>query len=403
MTEIIKILIVDDIEETRKNLRKIFHFESRFDVVGEAKNGYEAIDMACKYKPDIILMDINMPELDGIQATERINQKCPNSSVIVTSVQGENEYLRRAMLAGAKEYLIKPFSPDEINQTIIQVYDRNKQRTKQVYAHQVLEQGLVESPKVISLISGKGGVGKSVIAVNLAAGLKRLHKKVVIVDLDLMFGDIAVLFNLKVKETIYHVAQEIERLDSETILPYLLETREGIKVLAAPVRPEQSETITGKHIEKILRMLKETHDYVIVDTPSLLSDPVLALDQSDFILLVNTLNISALKHNKTIFELLSSLQFHTDRIRVLVNRADLDTGIKPSDIKTALGLEPYRLLPEDRYIDLSVNQGEALFNMKPNSKWVKQIEKLIQQIIAEDERKKSNTWISKFRITRKQR
>ncbi len=156
MVDIIKVLIVDDIEETRKNLRKVLSFEERFDVVGEAENGFQAIDMACKYKPDIILMDINMPDLDGIQATERINSKCPNASVIVTSVQGENEYLKRAMLAGAKEYLIKPFSPDEINQTIINVFERNKQRTSQVYAHQVLEKGLVESPKVISLISGKG-------------------------------------------------------------------------------------------------------------------------------------------------------------------------------------------------------------------------------------------------------
>jgi len=396
MVEPIKVLIVDDVEETRKNLRKILSFEDRMDVVGEAENGYQAIDKACQYKPDIILMDINMPDLDGIQATERISMKCPNTSVIVVSVQGENDYLRRAMLAGAKEYLIKPFSPDELNQTIIHVHERNKQRTNQVYAHQVLEQGFVESPKVISMISGKGGVGKSTIAVNLAVSLKKFHKKVVVVDLDLMFGDIATLFNVKVKETIYHVVQEMERLDSETILPYLSETAYGVNILPAPIRPEQGEMVTGKHVEKIIRLLKETHDYIIVDTPAFLSDPVLALDQSDFILLINTLHVPVLRHNKTILDVMNSLHFPIDRVRTIINRSDLDTGVRVKDVKMALGMEPYRLLPEDKYVNISINQGEPLFEVKPNSKWSRQLQKLAKQILAEDDRKTSESWFNRL-------
>lgn len=400
MGDMIRVLIVDDIEETRINLRKILAFESRIDVVGEANNGYQAIDMACKYKPDIILMDINMPELDGIQATERIGLRCPNSSVIVISVQGEKEYLKRAMLAGAKEFLIKPFSPDEVNQTIVNVIEWNKQKNTQVYAHQVLEQGYVQTPKIITVFSGKGGVGKSTIAANIAVGLNKLHKKVAIVDLDLMFGDISALFNLKVKETIYHVVQEIERLDADSLLPYLLETKSGIRILSAPVKPEQGEIITGKHVEKILRLLKESHDYIIVDTPSLLSDPVLAFEQSDFTLLVNTLNIPVLRHNKTILDVMNSLNYPTESVRIIINRADLETGVKPKDVKTALGIEPYRMLPEDKNIDLSINRGEPLLEMKPKSKWAKQMNKLVRQIIAEDERKKSNLWSSRFRFSR---
>ena len=401
MTEWIRVLIVDDIEETRTNIRKALSFESRIDVVGEAENGFQAIDMACKYKPDIILMDINMPDLDGIQATERISLKCPTASVIVISVQGEQDYLRKAMLAGAKEFLIKPFSPDELIQAVVTVYDKNKQRSVQVYAHQVLEQGYVKSPKIITVFSGKGGVGKSLISANLAAGLNALNKKVVVLDLDLMFGDVAAMFNLKVKETIYHVVQEIDKLDAESLLPYLLETKSGVRVLAAPLRPEQSEIITGKHVEKILRLLKETHDYVIVDTPAQLTDPVLALDQSNLTLLVNTLNVPVLRHNRTVLEVMDTLNYPTDRVRLIINRADLDTGVKPKDIKTALGMEPYILLPEDKYADLSINRGEPLVEMKPNSKWAKQMTKLIEMVFSEDERKKSESWLSRFSWRRK--
>ncbi|OEF99514.1 hypothetical protein BHF71_08835 [Vulcanibacillus modesticaldus] len=401
MSDLIRVLIVDDNEDMRGNIRKILSFESRIDVVGEAADGYQAIDMAAKYKPDIVLMDINMPGLDGISATERISLKCPYTSVIVISVQGENEYLKRAMLAGAKEYLIKPFSPEDINQTILNVYERNKERTTEVYAHKVLEQGYVQAPKVITVFSGKGGVGKSLIATNLAVGLAKLHKKVVIVDLDLMFGDVASLFNLKIKETIYHLVQEIERLDSESILSYLVETSSKVRVLAAPIRPEQSEMITGVHVEKIIRLLKETHDYVIVDTPSQLTDPVLTLEQSDFILLVNTLSVPVLRHNKNFLEILKSLSVPTERVRIIINRATLDTGVKIKDVKTALGMELYCLLPEERFVDLSINTGEPLLEMKASSRWSKEMNKLVQQIIAEDERAKSESWIKRFRLGRK--
>lgn len=400
--DLIKVLIVDDIEETRVNLRKALAFEDRIDIVGEATDGYQAIDLACKYKPDIILMDINMPEMDGIQATERIALKCPTSSVIMVSVQGEKEYLKRAMLAGAKEFLIKPFSPDEVNQTIINVYELDKQRNTQVYAHQMVDKGFVESSKVITLFSGKGGVGKSLIAVNLAVALARNQKKVVIVDLDLMFGDIASLFNIRPKETIYHVVQEIDRLDGESIRPFLTEAAEGVMVLSAPVRPEHSEIITGKHVEKILRLLRESFDYIIVDTPAFLTDPVLALDSSDLIFLVNTLNVPVLKHNKTVLELMGSLNFPIKNIRLLLNRSDLDTGIMPKDVKIALGMEPYRILPEDSSVELSINRGEPLVQLKQNGKWSRQIEKLAEQIIAENGRAAGRKFFKPF-ITRRKK
>ncbi|WP_339060538.1 P-loop NTPase [Tepidibacillus marianensis] len=254
---------------------------------------------------------------------------------------------------------------------------------------------MFKAPRLLQSLVVRG-VGKSLISANLAAGLNQLNKKVVVLDLDLMFGDIAAMFNLKVKETIYHVVQEIDKLDAESLLPYLLETKTGVRVLAAPLRPEQSEIITGKHVEKILRLLKETHDYVIVDTPAQLTDPVLALDQSNITLLINTLNVPVLRHNRTILEVMDTLNYPTDRVRLIINRADLDTGVKPKDIKAALGMEPYILLPEDKYADLSINRGEPLVEMKPGSKWAKQMSKLIDMVLAEDERKKSESWLSRF-------
>lgn len=118
----IRLLIVDDLVETRENLRKLLYFESDIRVVGAATNGEEAVQLAVELNPDVILMDMILPGLDGIRATEIISQQVPTAQVIMMSVHGETDYLRRAMLAGAKEFLIKPFSSDELMTSIRRVY-----------------------------------------------------------------------------------------------------------------------------------------------------------------------------------------------------------------------------------------------------------------------------------------
>ena len=122
MADLIKVLIVDDIPSTLDNLQKLLSFEPDIQVVGTAPNGKEGVEQARKLGPDIVLMDVNMPIVDGIQATEILAQEVPNAPVIIMSVQGERDYLRRAMQSGAREFLIKPFSGDELIASIRRVY-----------------------------------------------------------------------------------------------------------------------------------------------------------------------------------------------------------------------------------------------------------------------------------------
>src|SRR5919197_1401499 len=128
MADQIRVLIVDDIPETRDHLTKLLGFESDIEVVGAAASGAEAIDLAGKLKPDVILMDINMPDMDGIAATEQLAARAPTSAVVMMSVQGEADYLRRSMLAGAREVLVKPFSSDELTASIRQVHARERDK-----------------------------------------------------------------------------------------------------------------------------------------------------------------------------------------------------------------------------------------------------------------------------------
>src|ERR1043166_8306126 len=112
--EKIRVMIVDDVSETRENVRKLLQFESDVEVVGVARTGKEAIQVSQDLQPDVVLMDINMPDMDGISATEAIRAKQPAVQVVILSVQGDQNYMRRAMLAGARDFLTKPPMGDEL-------------------------------------------------------------------------------------------------------------------------------------------------------------------------------------------------------------------------------------------------------------------------------------------------
>src|SRR5690348_1343533 len=174
----IRILIVDDIPSTLENLQKLLSFEDDIEVCGTAADGRRAIEEARRLQPDIILMDVNMPQMDGIQATELLAQEVPGSPVIIMSVQGERDYIRRAMQAGAREFLIKPFSGDELIASIRRVHQLEQKKGTYLTRTAVASpseaapaQARTQRGEVFLVISGKGGVGKSIIASNLAVAL----------------------------------------------------------------------------------------------------------------------------------------------------------------------------------------------------------------------------------------
>ena len=164
MSEKIRVAIVDDLVETRENVRKLLQFEQDIEVVGQAGTGQEAIDLAQEMKPDVMLMDINMPGIDGISASQRINDLVPRTQVIIMSVQSDSDYLRRAMLAGAKDFLTKPFGGDQLVAAIHRVYTRRPTYTTapaQTSGDQSASQGeaVVDNGKVVVVFSPKGGSG----------------------------------------------------------------------------------------------------------------------------------------------------------------------------------------------------------------------------------------------------
>ncbi|NPV27633.1 MAG: response regulator [Firmicutes bacterium] len=373
----IKVLIADDIDETRENIKRLLYFEPDLAVVGEARNGEEAVKQAEKLRPDIILMDINMPVLDGIGATEIISLRVPTASIIVISVQGEQEYLKKAMMAGAREYLIKPFSSDELADTIRKVYELERRRKLQQATHRALDQATRPKPQVVTVFSTKGGVGKTTLVTNLALSLQReVNTRVVVVDLDLQFGDVAVMLNVMPRRTITDLLQEFHLLDAELMENYLVE-EQGVKILAAPNRPEYAELISPGQVEKILGVLKETYDFILIDTPAAFNETTLtALDAADQILMVAALDLPTIKNVKLSMEVLESLH-HKGKVKLVLTRATSDVGIKAEDVERALNFRIASEIPSDgKIVTSAVNRGVPFVLSHPGSRVAQSVKDL---------------------------
>jgi DNA-binding NarL/FixJ family response regulator len=118
----IRVLLADDHTILRKGVRMLLESEADIEVVGEARNGREAIERARTLKPDIVIMDVSMPELNGIESTRRICDESPHPSVIALSMHKDSVYVREILRAGARGYLLKDSEDDDLIRAIRAVY-----------------------------------------------------------------------------------------------------------------------------------------------------------------------------------------------------------------------------------------------------------------------------------------
>jgi len=368
MSDQIRVLIVDDISETRDHLTKLLGFEKDVDVVGAAASGAQALEMAAKLLPDIVLMDINMPDMDGIAATELLAARVPNSAVVMMSVQGEADYLRRSMLAGAREFLVKPFSSDELAAAIRQVHSREQEKMGRM-AVAAVERAPVtarEPGRVVAVFSPKGGVGRTTIAVNtaVAAALEPGHE-VVLVDGSFQFGDVGVLLNLNPKnKSIADVVPELEvGGEPDSLDSFVITHSSGLRVLLAPPSPEMAELVTPSAIRRVLEILRARADLVVVDCSAAFSDSTLAiLDTADVILTVLTLEITSIKNMRLFLEVAEQLGYPADKMELVLNRADSALGIRVADVEHSIGRKvDHTVVSDGRSVVYALNRGVPFF------------------------------------------
>jgi pilus assembly protein CpaE len=385
----IRVLIVDDIPSTLENLQKLLSFEDDIEVCGTAADGKQAIEETRRLKPDVVLMDVNMPVLDGIQATEVLAQEVPGSPVIIMSVQGERDYLRRAMQARAREFLIKPFSGDELIASIRRVHQLEQKKESYLAKAPAAQAGApapqrAERGEMFVVFSGKGGIGKSVLSANLAVALAmETGARVALVDLDLQFGDVGVLLNLDHSRSITDLTDAPGHVDPEFVQDVLASGPEGVKVLLAPISPELADLVTAEHLRAIVEELRRSFDFIVVDTASHLTELNLEMiEQASKVIVMSALTIPAIKDTKLTLKVLDSLSVDPERILLLLNRSDAHSDFNKEAVEQNLRFPISLQLPHDpKIVAASVNRGAPFVSTNPEVEISRAVRELVSRLV----------------------
>lgn len=372
--------IVDDSEDTRALVKRYIEFNDRFEIVGEAASGKETLEKLRQVKPDVILMDINMPNGNGLETTEEISKKYPEIVVVIMSVQREAEYLKKAMLSGAREYIIKPFNLEILNQTIISAYEKEKERVKPIDME--IKAKIVDG-KITSFYSSKGGVGKSIIASNYALFMSKVQsEKVILVDFDLLFGDIGLLFDTKLRLNSFTLVEEDGEIDIKKINKHVYNYSNNLDVMLSPSSPEYAEMVRSKDIETILIELKKYYKHIVVDLSNDFNETTLmSLDVSDYIYYVSTPDLLSIKNTKVGLEVLDSLSYRDDKVRIIINQQGIYKGLENNEIRKIISKNIYYSLPYDqKTVCDSVLTGEMIASESKimKSKMYKSLEKFVK-------------------------
>ena len=249
--------------------------------------------------------------------------------------------------------------------------------------------------RVVTVFSPKGGTGKTVTASNLAAALAKQGRKTLLLDLDLQFGDAAIVMGIEPEKTIYDLVVAPGELDVEKLAGYTAKHPCGLDILPAPLRPEDAELVTESKITRLLEVARERYEVIVVDTSPFFHGPMLAtLDRTDELLVICGLDVPTLKNVRLAMQTLELLSFPTSRIRFVLNRANTKVGLSKREVETALKVEITVEIPSDRGVPISVNQGNPAVLADPGCEFSKAMTALSRSLVSKPEAKRSKRRLS---------
>lgn len=275
-----------------------------------------------------------------------------------------HDLLRAALRAGIDDVMSCSAANSEITGALLEALSKAERRRGP------REDASASTPagEVVTVLSMKGGVGKTVVATNLAVALASLGKSVALVDLDLQFGDVGIMLGLEPAQTIVGAVQSGERLDAPMLRGFLIEHASGVQVLLAPLSPEDAEIVTASRIDRIIGLLITMFDYVVIDTPPMLDEAVLtALDRSNRIMVITMMDVASVKNSRVSLQKLRQLGYNGSSVDIMLNRADSKVYLRAEEVEQAIGMPIKYRLPSDLQIPRSVNKGMPVVSDAPRS------------------------------------
>jgi len=234
------------------------------------------------------------------------------------------------------------------------------------------------------VFSPKGGTGKTTTACSLAAASAAAGRRTLLLDLDLQFGDAAVMLGLEPRKTIHDLVSSPGVLDADKLAGYVTRHRSGLDVLAAPLRPEDGERIAEDRLSQLLEVARSIYDVIVVDTSPYFHGPMLTtLERADDLLLLCIPDVPTLKNVRLTLHTLELLHFPPERLRVVLNRADAPGGVRAGAVASVLGRRVDFELPTDAAVPFAVNRGTPAVVSMPETPFARAFGALTADLAAE--------------------
>jgi pilus assembly protein CpaE len=353
----VNVLIVDDNDKTRAKLVDQLRY-SDIRIVGESSFGTVASSWAYQLRVDVVIVAIEEPIARALKTVEQLTSGAVSWPVIAVSARNDREIMRKAMLAGARDYMVVPAPVDDLRKSVIRVYQREHERQR-APADKDRHTGY---GTIITVFGVKGGIGKTTTAVNVAAGIAQGTKHhVALVDADLQFGDCAMMLDIVPERTIAEAVSEADPATPHVIDSYLMDHASHLSLLAAPTNPSAADRVTPDDVGRVLKSLAATKDFIIVDTsPQIDAITALAIDLSAIVLVMVTPEIPCIRRTEAALALLENAGYTRDKVKLLVNRSGKRTEVPNQDLVAALGYPVYAEIPDDRGIARSITRGTPI-------------------------------------------
>jgi pilus assembly protein CpaE len=378
------VLAVDDSATIRETLSLLIEGQDDMELVGTAASGNEAVRRAAELQPDIVLMDIHMPDLDGIQAAWLVSSRAPHGAVIMVTSEERIDFLQKAMSAGAQGYVLKPFgNGTQLFGTIREVHGRSAARRMRVVGGPSDGTFRPRIGKRVVVLGTKGGVGATTVAVSVAVLLReQTRRSVALIDADFLAGDATIHLDLKVEHTILDLIPHIDALDTRLVNQVVGTHRSGLHVLARPTNPEQAEALTAEHVRTVLGALAQMYDDVVIDAVLTYDDRMLAvLDLADVYLVVLTPHLGTLRSARHFLDVARKLGYPDDRMIFVLNRASHLAGLVLDDIGGVLGSRRIIQVPTGGpEVTQAVNEGKPLVLHQARSPVARALQGLAEQV-----------------------
>ncbi|MEX0801402.1 MAG: response regulator [Dehalococcoidia bacterium] len=362
-----RILVIDQDLETRAEMEKGLN-RAEMIVVGGAGYGAEALSLAAEVRPTVVLVGMEEPAARALQTIESLADLLPEAPILVYSSLDDAESARKAVVAGARDYLTKPCKIEEVVKAVRGALAQQERRRALISG--AGSPNPTGAGMIITVFGAKGGIGKTTISTNLATALVDMNAgSAVIVDVDTIFGDTAMMLDVAVEQSLIEAVNRVDELSRQTIGDFLARHHSGVEVLPAPFEPIDWRHVNGEALEKVLTLLAQTHDFVIVDCPATLTDLVaVALDKATIVLLLTSLDITSVKDTTTALKLLQKGISKDEKIRLVVNHATGANSVTESDVSSVLHREIFWSIPHDAEIAASAQLGTPVVIDRPGSK-----------------------------------